>query len=108
MNVYTKVKKNYASAEHLMLSATKAYICEAFMNWAGLEKLDDTPTRIINPPQESSDDEKKHFLQTTVGKFVEEYVLTEFDVAKKQREEAEERKKEADKERSLKQLQNGK
>ena len=83
-NMYTKVKKNYKSAEHLMLSATKAYLCEAFVTWAALEKLDGTPTKICVPSSDNSKEEKKSFLNATIGKFVEQYVLTEFDVEKKQ------------------------
>ena len=100
---------NYKSAEHLMLSATKAYLCEAFMTWAGLDNLDGTPTKISVPSSDSSDEEKKSFLTATIGEFVELYVLTEFDVEKRQREEVEKRKKEPGKETtSLRQLKNGK
>ena len=108
-NVYTKVKKNYKSAEHLMLSATKAYLCKAFMTWAGLEKLDGTPTKICVPSSDNSEEEKKSFFNATIGKFVEQYVLTEFDVEKKQREEVEKRRNESGKETtSLQELTNGK
>jgi hypothetical protein len=75
-----------------MLSATKAYLCEAFMTWAGLEKLDGTPTKICVPSNESSEEEKQSFIDATVGKFVEQYVLTEFDVEKRQRDEKQEKR----------------
>ena len=101
--MYTKVKKNYKSAEHLMLSATKAYLCEAFVTWAALEKLDGTPTKICVPSSDNSKEEKKSFLNATIGKFVEQYVLTEFDL------EVEKRRNESGKETtSLKELTNGK
>ena len=91
-----------------MLSATKAYLCEAFMTWAGLKTLDSTPTKIRVPSKDSSEDEKISFLHDTIGEFVEQYALTEFDIEKKQREEVEKRKSLRDKTTSLQQLTNGK
>ena len=90
-NVYSSVKKNYKSAEHLLLCSTKAYLCAAFMNWAGLEKVDGRPTKVKIPPLDSSKDEKKAFIENTMGTFVEEHVLTEFDIDKWQREAIEKR-----------------
>ena len=68
-----------------MLSVTKAYLCDTFMAWAGLENLDGTPTKICIP----SSEENKFSLDSTIGKFVDMFILAEFDVEKKQREEAE-------------------
>ena len=48
VNVYSDVKKNYKSAELLMLTATKAHSCCAFMQWAGMEEQSDTPVKIIH------------------------------------------------------------
>ena len=79
----------------------------AFMKWAGLEQLDDTPTIISVPSCESSKEERMSFTSDTVGKFVEEYVLTEFDVEKRQREEDENRRKAQAQRNSSHQFQNG-
>lgn len=81
VNVSNKVKKNYKSAENLMLSATQAYLCSAFKIWAGLEKLDGIPVNLPKLPQSSDTTEvKKEYLFTQIGKFVDEFVLVEFDV----------------------------
>ncbi len=81
VNVSNKVKKNYKSAENLMLSATQAYLCSAFKIWAGLEKLDGIPVNFPKLPQSSDTTEvKKEYLFTQIGKFVDEFVLVEFDV----------------------------
>lgn len=66
-------------------------MCSAFINWAGLEKVDGRPTKVKIPPPDSSKDEKKAFIENTIGTFVEEHVLTEFDVEKWQREAIEKR-----------------
>jgi hypothetical protein len=88
-NVYKDVKKNYKSAEHLMLCSTKAYVCSAFMSWAGMENLDDDPEHLIIPSKYSKIEEKQDFVERDIGSFVEQYVLSEFDVEKAQREEIE-------------------
>ena len=87
VNVYSDVKKNYKSAELLMLSATKAYLCCAFMQWAGMEEMSGTPVKIKLPPKASSQEDREKFLTDTVGKFVEEFVLVECDIEKAWREQ---------------------
>ena len=77
-NVYASVKKNYKSAENLMLSATKAYFCCSFMKFAGLESLEDTPSRFELPPDDADNDLKAEFLKDTIGQFVDKYVVVEF------------------------------
>ena len=77
VNVYSDVKKNYKSAELLMLSATKVYLCCAFMQWTGMDSLKGTPTNIQLPSKTSGKEEKATFLNGTIGKFVEECVLVE-------------------------------
>ena len=77
-NVYASVKKNYKTAENLMLSATKAYICCSFMKFAGLESLEDTPSKIELPPDDAHNDFKAEFLKDTIGQFVDKYVMVEF------------------------------
>lgn len=64
-----------------MLSATKAYLCSAFMEYAGLERLDGTPKQI------TSSDPKD--LERIIGCFVDEYVMLEFDVEKALRQQKE-------------------
>ena len=91
-NVYKDVKKNYKSAEHLMVCSSKAYVCSAFMTWAGLENLNDDPEDIIIPSQRSKKVEKREFIEREIGSFVEKYVLSEFDVEKVRREEIEKMK----------------
>ena len=54
VNVSNKVQKNYKSAESLMLSTTKAYLCFAFMKWAGLQTLDDKPVNLPKLPSETN------------------------------------------------------
>lgn len=76
MNVSNKVQKNYKSAESLMLSATQAYLCAAFKTWAGLEDLDGVPV----PKKSDTTEVKGEYLFTQIGKFVDEFVLVEFDV----------------------------
>ena len=58
VNVYSDVKKDYKSAELLMLSATKAYLCCSFMQWAGLEEISGTPVNIKRPRKTSSQEER--------------------------------------------------
>ena len=48
VNVSSKVKNNFESANSLMLSTTKAYLCSAFMEYAGLERLDGNPKNITS------------------------------------------------------------
>ena len=92
VNVSNNVKKNYKSAENLTLSATKAYLCTAFKTWAGLEKLDGLPSNLPKLPTSSDTIEiKKEFIEKHIGKFVDEFVLVEFDVEKAWMEGVEER-----------------
>ena len=65
-----------------MLSATKAYLCSAFMEYAGLTTLDGTPKTIStqSPPK---------VLKEYIGSFVDEYVMLEFDVEKGLRQKKE-------------------
>lgn len=90
-NVYPTVKKNYKSAENLMLSATKAYLCCAFMEFSGTKSLDELPSNLKLPPHDSNKEIKSRFLKDTVRKFIDEYILVEFDIEKAWREEVEEK-----------------
>lgn len=86
VNVSAKVKNNFESANSLMLSLTKAYLCSAFMEYAGLEKLDGTPKNI------NLEDGN---LQNVIGCFVDEYVMVEFDVEKTLRQQKEQAQQQA-------------
>lgn len=92
VNVYGDAKKNYKSAELLMLSATKAYLCCAFMDWAGMPTLNAVPSNIKLPPAESRQEEREEFITNTIGRFVEEYVLVECNVQQAWREQQEQKR----------------
>ena len=96
-NVYSKVKQNYQSAENLMLCGTKAYLCCAFMSWAGLDSLDGLkPTKITLVDEKASNQMKTKFIEEVIGKFVEEFAFVEFDIEKAWREQQEQRNSPAD------------
>ena len=96
-NVYSNVKQNYQSAENLMLCATKAYLCCAFMSWAGLDSLNGlTPTKITLVDEKASNEMKTEFVEEVIGKFVEEFAFVEFDIEKAWREQQEQRNSPAD------------
>lgn len=52
------------------------------MTWAGLDSLDGHPSLIELPPLNANKKEKNAFVTNVFGKFVEEYVMTEFDMEK--------------------------
>ena len=100
VNVPLDVRKNYASCESLMLSATKSYLCSAFLTWAEITSTKDTPSYIKKKIKEDpSITEQWQFLESCLGKFVDEFVLTEFDIEKKCEEENERKRKEREGER---------
>lgn len=66
-----------------MLSATKPYLCAAFKTGAGLDTLNGIPMNLPELPTSSDSIElKKEFLVKHIGKFVDEFILVEFDVLK--------------------------
>ncbi|XP_068723247.1 uncharacterized protein [Montipora capricornis] len=72
-----------------MLSATKAYICAAFMAWAGTT---DTATSWASSiTKERNSAVQWESLQIQIGKFVDEYVLTEFDIERTWQEQLEQK-----------------
>lgn len=81
-NVSSDVKKNYKAAAEFMHEVTKAYLCEAFMEWAGMDSIESTPTKITVPTLHASQEKKVQFMYETIGTFVDEYILPEFDVEK--------------------------
>ena len=48
-NVTTDVKKNFKASAELLEEVTKAYICDAFMEWAGLDDMNGKPSKITIP-----------------------------------------------------------
>ena len=53
-NVTTDVKKNFKASAELLEEVTKAYICDAFMEWAGLDDMDGKPSKITIPHANTS------------------------------------------------------
>ncbi len=91
VNVPTKVINNYSACESLMLSATKAYLCEAFMAWTGMPNMDAIPSWFKEVQSAEDHSAQWQIIQSNLGKFVDEFVMTEFDVEKAWREQAEQR-----------------
>ena len=99
VNVPSDVRKNYASCEMLMLSATKSYLCSAFLTWADITSTKETPSYVGETlKKDASPAEQWQFLQSYLGKFVDEFVLTEFDIEKKWKEEIERKRREKESE----------
>ena len=97
INVPSDARKNYASCEMLMLSATKSYLCSAFLTWAEIKTTKETPSYVketMKTDASTSADEHWQFLQGYLGKFVDEFVLTKFDIERKWEEENERKRKE--------------
>ena len=95
VNVPSDVRKNYASCEMLMLSATKSYLCSAFLTWADITSTKETPSLVTGTlKKDVSPTEPWKFLENYLGKFVDEFVLTEFDIDKKWKEENERKRRE--------------
>jgi hypothetical protein len=57
------------------------------MKWAGFDTLDGHPTLITLPDRKATVEEKDKFLMDVIGKFTEEYVMTEFDREKSWRKQ---------------------
>ena len=74
VNVPQSVKKNYSACEALLLSATKAYLCNAFMTWLQISSTDAYPSWLH------------------LGKFVDQFVMTEFDIEKSWLEQLEQQR----------------
>ena len=95
VNVPSDVRKNYASCEMLMLSATKSYLCSAFLTWADITSTKETPSHVTGTlKKDASPTEQWKFLESYLGKFVDEFGLTEFDIEKKWKEENERKRRE--------------
>ena len=80
--MYNDVKKNFKASAELLQEVTKAYICEAFMEWAGLDAIDGTPRNITMPHPNVTKVVKKSFMESVIGKFVDEFILPNLDAEK--------------------------
>lgn len=92
VNVPSSVKKNYSACEALMLSATKAYLCSAFMTWAQISSTDASPSWFDEIKSKEDPSAKWASLQEQLGKFVDEFVMIEFDIEKTWHEQLEQRR----------------
>lgn len=83
----------------LMLSATKSYLCSAFLTWADIPSTKETPSYVTETlKKDASPAEQWKFPGSYLGKFVDEFVLTEFDIEKKWKEENERKRREKESE----------
>ena len=92
VNVPPSVKKNYSACEALMLSATKAYLCNAFMTWLQISSTDACPSWFSEIKSQKDPSAKWASLQLHLGKFVDEFVMIECDIEKSWREQLEQRR----------------
>ena len=53
------------------------------MLWCGMKRMEDTPKDISIPTTEGTNQSIEIFIEDTLGSFVKEYVLVEFDAEKK-------------------------
>ncbi len=65
-----------------MQEVTKAYIYEAFMEWAGLNDVEGKPTNITIPHANTTLAVKKEFMESVIGNFVDEFILPELNAEK--------------------------
>ena len=100
VNVTSRVKDNYSSCESLMLSATKAYICAAFMTWLGTADTSTSPLWVSSIAKEKNSAVQWESLHIQLGKFVDEYVLTEFDIERAWRDQVEQQRQQKENQRS--------
>ena len=75
-----------------MLSATKAYLCSAFMTWAQISSTDASPSWFDEIKSKEDPSAKWASLQEQLGKFVDEFVMIEFDIEKTWRKQLEQRR----------------
>ena len=94
-----KVTGNYSACESLMLSATKAHLCAAFMTWAGISSTEESPLWPGDILSQKCPTAQWELLQVHIGKFVDEFVMTEFDIEKTWQEQLEQRRKQRDQQR---------
>ena len=76
-----KVSRCYEGTEQLFISAGKAYIVAAAMEFWGIKDLASKPTKNLPPPNiiHKPKTEKERFYNEVVGRFVDQYVLHDPD-----------------------------
>ena len=63
------------------MSVGKAYLLEAALDFWGMEKLDDQPTKHVPPPGilHKTSEKKMDYFNKVIGNFVDEYVVADPD-----------------------------
>lgn len=76
-----KVADSYEGTEQFILSVGKAYLLNAALNFWGMEKLDDHPTKHVPPPGiiHKTNEKKIEYFNEVIGSFVDEYVIADVD-----------------------------
>lgn len=83
-----------------MLSATKAYISAAFMSWVGTADTGTSPSWLSSILNEENAAVQWESLRVQLGKFVDEYVTTEFDIERAWEEKLEQQRQQKENQRS--------
>ena len=52
------------------------------MEWAGLNEMDGKPSNITIPHANTTKATKKHFMESAIGNFVDEFILPDLDAEK--------------------------
>ena len=73
-NVYSDIKKDIDAFQDFFLSVGKAYLCEAFLDFFGMNSINDKPTVHIPRPMQSRNEANDYF-NSVFGEFVDKYVL---------------------------------
>ena len=76
-----KVANSYEGTEQFILSVGKAYLLNAALDFWGMEKLDDQPTKNVPPPGILHDgkEKKMDYFDKVIGNFVDQYVVADPD-----------------------------
>lgn len=81
-NVYADAKKNFKASAELLQEVTKSYVCEAFMEWAGMDDMDEEPLNIEIPHANTNHLVKKRFMESVIGNFVDKFILPDLNAEK--------------------------
>ena len=76
-----KVADSYEGTEQFILSVGKAYLLDAALDFWGMKKLDDQPTKHVPPPGilHERSEKKIDYFNNVIGNFVDEYVIADPD-----------------------------
>ena len=74
-----KVTKSYEGSEQFLISIGIAYICEAAMEFWGLDNRNEKPTKHIPRPGMKHLPllQKKEYFDTVIGEFVDQFVMAD-------------------------------